>query len=128
MFARLAAICGALALFLMAIGFCGTIAHALAARTREEGVRLALGQSRLSLGWSMVREASLVIGLGVAAGIPAAVAAEHALHSVLFAASRLDLGVLAGAVALVVGIGSVAVALPAHRVASMKPMRALRHD
>jgi predicted permease len=124
--ARLTAIFSGLALGLACLGLYGVMSYTVARRTSELGVRLALGASRQSVLWLVLRQALVVIGAGVAAGLLLAFLAGRALTSLLFGLSPYDPATVftAGALLLLVSVGSGL--RPAWRAAHMNPTESLR--
>lgn len=113
------------ALFLSAIGLYGTLAFHVAQRRREVGVRMALGATGRSIAGLILREATLIVGLGWALGLGGAVLLRDTLQSQLYGVSPLDPRVLA-AVAIVLGAVAVAACLvPARSASRTDPIRAL---
>jgi macrolide transport system ATP-binding/permease protein len=126
--ARLTAAYGLLALVVAAIGLYGVTAYAVARRTREIGVRMALGADRSRVLADVVRGALAQTGIGLLVGLPVALLATSALASFLFGVTARDPMVFAeAALVLIVSAASAAV-LPARRAASIDPARALRTD
>jgi predicted permease len=119
---------GALALLLAAIGLYGVVAYGTAQRAGEFGVRLALGAQRRDVLWMVLRDALLLVGAGLAVGLPASMAASKYVHSVLFGVKPDDAASFAGTAAVLIAVGLAAAFLPARRSAGMDPMRALRHE
>ncbi len=121
---------GGLATLLAAIGLYGVMAFVVARRTKEIGLRMALGAKRSSVIWLVMREVLLLVGIGLAIGIPAALAAGRLV------ASKLNLHgivphdpVIAGiAILLLVVVSAFAGVIPARRAASIDPMIALRYE
>lgn len=126
--ARLATTFGGIALLLACLGLYGLTAHAVARRTREIGIRMAVGASRPNVLATVLRSALAQLGIGVAIGVPAAILAGRLLQASLFGVSGHDPAVLAGAVAALAGAAVVAALLPARRAASIDPVRALRSE
>ena len=117
-----------LALLLAALGLYGTIAYAVARRTPELGVRMALGARRQDVVWLVMRAALGVVLLGIAIGLPLALAAARGMGRLLYGIGPLDL-VSHGAAALVlIAIAALAAWLPARRAARLDPTRALRAE
>jgi ABC-type antimicrobial peptide transport system permease subunit len=116
------------ALMLAATGIYGVLSASVAERTREIGVRSALGASRASILALVVRQGMTLTGLGVAIGLGGAVVASRALVTLLFGVSRLDpvtyLGVIAGLVSVAAG----ACWVPAWRAARVDPAITLRAE
>lgn len=118
----------AIALFLGAVGLYAVISYAVSTRTREIGVRMALGADRDVVTRMVLREGLLLAGAGVAVGIGLAVALTRLLETVLFGVPATDpvtYGVTAG---LLVTIAALASWLPARRASRVDPMIALRHE
>jgi predicted permease len=124
--ARLAAAFGLLAVFLAAIGLYGVLAFAVARRTKEIGIRMALGARRSTVVSLVVRDGGLIVLAGVAIGLPAAWLAARAVASQLFGLSPADPMTIAVAVAVLVCVAALAAYLPARTASSVDPLRALR--
>ena len=128
MIALLASAFGGLATLLAGIGLYGILAYSTAQRTREIGIRMALGAQR----WGMVRlilgEILALAGVAIAVTIPVSMVVTRALRSQLFHVSTTDGGVYAVAIALIVTVAAVAAVVPARRAASVDPSRALRTE
>ncbi|MGA7521911.1 MAG: ABC transporter permease [Acidobacteriaceae bacterium] len=117
-----------LALLLSAIGLYGVIAYSVSQRTREIGVRMALGAERSAVRGMILREAGWLAAAGIALGLGGAVGAASLMHSLLFGVRAWDVSTLA-AVAVVLGVSAlVASYLPARRAAGVEPMEALRSE
>jgi ABC-type antimicrobial peptide transport system permease subunit len=118
----------ALALLLGVIGLYGVIAYSVSQRTREIGVRMALGAQRSTVYQLVLREAGLLTVLGISAGIVCALGATTLLRGLLFQIRSWDLPTL-GFVAIVLGAAALAASyIPAHRAASINPVDALRAE
>ncbi len=126
--ARLAGFFGALAAALAAIGLYGLMAYAVANRTREIGIRMALGAPRGRVLRTELWSALRLVAIGIAVGIPAAVTAGHAIAAQLFDVSASDPATLAAAAALLTLIAALAVYGPAQRASRVDPMVALRSE
>ena len=126
MLADLAAAFGALALLLAAIGLYGVLAYSVARRTREIGIRMALGSGAGSVVWLMAREALVLIATGIAAGIAIALSASHILAQYVSGVSVTDPGVLLSCSGVMLVIAALAVSIPASRAARVDPLIALR--
>lgn len=118
----------ALAVLLAAVGLYGVLAYATQSRTREIGVRLALGAPRRSLVSLVVREMAWIAALAVVVAVPGTVGLAHFFASQLYGVSTWDPVTLAVAVALTAGMVAVASALPARRATVVDPMVALRSE
>jgi predicted permease len=119
---------GLLAMLLAAIGLYGVIAYMVARRTVEIGIRMALGASRRRILWLVLREVSVLLAIGLAAGIPCAWLASGYLESQLFGIRAGDPGVIASAVAVLALAAFLPGYLPARRAASVDPLKALRYE
>jgi predicted permease len=128
LFADLTTMFGALALLLACVGLYGIMAYSVSRRTQEIGIRVALGADRRSLSAMVVREAIWVVLLGVAVGLPAAMAVSRLIASFLWDVKPFDPQTLAAAAALMLGVATVASAVPAHRATRIDPMQALRAE
>ena len=128
MLATLSGFFGGLALLLAAIGLYGVVAYGTLQRAGEIGIRMALGAGRAGLIWLVLRDALLLVTIGLAVGLPAALAAGRAVRSILFGIRPADAMAftLTGLVLLAAGMGAAFV--PARRAASMDPMGALRRE
>lgn len=116
-----------LALILGAIGLYGVLSYAVAERTREIGVRLALGATVANVRRMVVAQGARVVGLGLVLGIVAAVAASRIVASLLFGVAALDPATFGGMTALMAGVGLFACLLPAQRASSVDPVESLRN-
>jgi macrolide transport system ATP-binding/permease protein len=118
----------ALALLLGVVGFYGVVAYSVSRRTREIGVRMALGAQRSSVYQLILREAAWLTALGIIMGLVCSVAAATLMRGLLFEVRSWDVQTLA-AVASVLGISAVLASyLPARRAASVNPVDALRAE
>jgi predicted permease len=116
----------ALAMILAAVGLYGVLAYSTEQRTREIGVRLALGAQRSGVIVLVVREMVLIAAIATALAIPATIALARLFRSQLYGVTFADLPTLAAAVTLTAFMVAVAAALPARRAAAIEPMQALR--
>lgn len=115
-----------LAALLAFVGLYALLAHAVARRAREIGLRMAIGASRASVVAMVVREAMGLTLLGVALGVPCALAAGRLTGALVYGVDPSDPRALVAAAALFVVIGALAALLPARRASSIDPMTALR--
>jgi predicted permease len=125
---RLLAFFGLLALLLSSIGIYGVMAYSVAQRTREIGIRMALGarsQNVLSL---VVRQGMALVMGGVALGLIGAFAVTRLIGSLLFGVTAADPATFVAASLLLVGVAALAGYLPARRATKVDPLIALRHD
>jgi len=118
----------AVALVLGVVGLYGVIAYSVSQRTREIGVRMALGAKRSSVYKLVLREAGWLTALGLGIGLCCSVGASLLMRKLLFGIEAWDVPTLVG-VGFMLGLASmVASFLPAHRAASVNPMEALRAE
>jgi predicted permease len=117
-----------LTLFLVAIGIYGMLAHAVAQRTNEIGIRTALGARRKGLVWLILRDAAVILAAGLCLGIPAVLAAGQLVSSMLFGLAPSDPATIAFAALVVCATGMIAAYIPARRASRIDPMVALRHE
>jgi ABC-type antimicrobial peptide transport system permease subunit len=104
----------------------GVTAYAVARRTSEIGIRMALGAERGSVVAMVMRGAMLQAGLGLAIGIPVALVCVRFVKAQLYEITNADATVMAGAIVTLALAACVAGLIPARRAASIDPMRALR--
>jgi ABC-type antimicrobial peptide transport system permease subunit len=116
----------ALALLLTAIGLYGALAFAVASRTKEIGIRMALGAKRRSVVAAIVRQGMATVGVGSACGVALAPGATRLVNHLLVRTAIADWLFFALAAALVGAVGAVASWLPAQRAARVDPIVALR--
>ena len=116
------------ALVLAAVGIYGVLSASVTERTREIGVRSALGASRSDILEMVLRQGLSLTGLGIILGLAGAALASHALVTLLFGVSRLDPITYLGVVALLSGVSVIACWLPAWRAARVDPAIVLRTE
>jgi predicted permease len=126
MIVQLTSLFGLVALVLAAIGLYGVTAYAVAQRTSEIGIRMALGANHLHVQKMVLRDAFSHVGLGLLIGIPAAVAAGHFMAAELYGVDEWNLLVLGTTTAVLGVVALLAAALPAWRAAGVEPIQALR--
>jgi predicted permease len=126
--ARLSSLFGFIAVFLACIGIYGLLSYSVARRTSEFGVRLALGARSHMLLWLILRECILLLVLGLALGVPAALSSTRILRSLLYELSPLDPTAISIAIATVSVMTIAAAWLPARRATKIDPMQALRTE
>jgi putative ABC transport system permease protein len=117
-----------LAVGLAIVGVYGVVAYAAAQRTREIGIRVALGADRRDILSLVIASGLRWAGLGVVVGLAGAYAATRYLGTLLFAIAPTDPATFAGLAALMLGVAALASYLPARRAASANPLSALRGD
>jgi ABC-type antimicrobial peptide transport system permease subunit len=116
------------ALLLAAAGIYGLLAGSVAERTREIGVRAALGASRGNILALVLRQGLALTGLGVAIGLAGAAAATQAIATMLFSVSRLDPVTYLGVIVLLSGVSVIACGAPAWRAVRVDPASTLRAE
>ncbi len=119
---------GGLALLLAAIGIYGVLSFSIARRTREMGIRLALGAAPREVFLSVVRGGMTLVGAGAVIGLIGGFAAARSLERFLYGVPTSDPATFAGAAALLVAIALVACIVPARRAMRVNPITALRSD
>ncbi len=124
--AGLSAAFGLLATLLASVGLYGVLAYSVTRRTREIGLRLALGALSRDVVWLVLREALLLLGLGLAAGLPAALILAHYARGQLFGVGFADPVSLGLAVAALAAAATLASVIPARRAGRLDPALALR--
>jgi putative ABC transport system permease protein len=126
--AILAGCFAAVALMLCVIGLYGLMAYAVTGRTREIGIRIALGAQRGEILRGVLRESVLLTGIGVAIGLPCAIAATRLIRSMIYGISRTDMMTFALVVGTLAAVGIVGGYIPARRAMRVDPMEALRNE
>lgn len=128
LFARLSSFFALLALTLACVGLYGTLSYAVARRTNEIGIRMAIGAERWSIVRMVLQEALLLALLGIGIGVPAALAASRLISAMLYGLKPADPLTLVAATLLMIGVAALAGYLPARRAAKVDPMVALRYE
>ena len=124
--ARLVSLFGGMALLLATVGLYGTMSYALARRTNEIGIRMAVGASRRNVADMVLRETLALVLAGFALGVPAALAGARVIASRLFEVTPADPLTLAFAATALGVVAAVAAFVPASRAARVDPLVALR--
>ena len=122
------AIAGSMALALGIIGIYGVISYTVSQRTREIGIRLALGAQKSELKWMFVRSALALTGIGIAIGVCSAASLMQLMKSLLFGTSPLDPATYLAVLLVLAASAAVASYLPARRAAAIDPVEALRAE
>jgi predicted permease len=119
---------GGLALLLACIGLYGVMAYSVVRRTREIGIRMALGAERAAVLWRVLRESLWLVLLGAFAGLTLAVWAAPFAGDLLYELSPTDPAVFLGSAALLIVVAALASYLPARRASRIEPVVALRDE
>jgi putative ABC transport system permease protein len=119
---------GLLATMLAGVGLYGVLAFSTAQRTREIGIRIALGSTRLGVSRLVLADVLRLVGIGIVLAIPCSVLLARLLRSQLFGVSSADPLTLAGVVLLIAVVAVVAAIIPARRASSVDPTTALRAE
>ena len=119
---------GVFALLLASMGLYGRLVYAVAERTREIGIRLALGAKKGVVMWTILREVLKLVLCGVVIGLPLALASARSVRILLYGVRPFDPSILAGVVIAIAGVAIVAGYLPARRASNIDPMVALRYE
>ncbi len=117
-----------IALFMAALGLYGVMSYSLTRRTNEIGIRMALGASALGVRRMVLGETLRMMAIGVAVGLPCAIAAARLISSRLFEVTAFDPISIAVAISMILGAGLLAGDVPAYRASKVDPMVSLRHD
>jgi predicted permease len=128
MIASLSAVFGFLATLLAVIGLYGVMAYTVAQRTREVGIRMALGAARASVIWMVMREVLLLVAIGVVAGVGFSLMLTRVVQSQLFGLTPHDPLTLVFATAALALVACAAGYIPALRASRLDPMKALRYE
>ena len=126
--AGLSSVFGVLATLLAMIGLYGVMAYVVAQRTREIGIRIALGAIARDVGGMILRDVAVLVGVGLAIGLPAAWMLGRYVETQLFGITPNDPLTMAAAVAALMFVAALAGVIPARRAARINPVRALRHE
>jgi ABC-type antimicrobial peptide transport system permease subunit len=126
--AMLSAGFGLLATLLASIGLYGVMAFVVARRRKELGIRLALGAQPGLVIWLVMREVLLLLAIGLAIGIPAAMALGQFVSSQLYGIKSHDPWIAGSTMAVLTIVSAAAGLIPAHRASRIDPILALRHE
>jgi predicted permease len=126
--ARLASFFGVLALLLACVGLYGVMSYGVARRTNEIGIRMALGAQGRSVLWLVLREALLLVGIGLVVGVLASLAVTKTAAALLYELKPNDPLTIAGATLLLGAVALVAGYLPARKASKVDPLIALRYE
>jgi predicted permease len=125
---QLAAVFAILATLLAMLGLYGVMAHSVTRRTREIGIRIALGAQAGRIRGMVLREMLWIVGIGLGTGVPAAFFLARLTESQLFGVKANDVAVIAGATVALAATAALAAYLPARRASRVNPLRALRYE
>jgi predicted permease len=128
LFARLSTFFALLALVLACVGLYGLTSYAVARRTNEIGIRMALGAERTRILGMVLRDALALAALGIVVGVPLALAASRLVASMLYELKPTDPITIAAATVLLAAVAVLAGYLPARRASKVDPMVALRYE
>jgi len=126
--AKLSAFFGALVLSLVCVGLYGSMAYNVSARTREIGIRMALGAPRHNVVWMVTCDAWIVLAVGIVVGVPAGIAASRLFEAMLFGVDKTDPLSIASAILALAAISVTAAFIPVRRATKVDPMVALRYE
>jgi predicted permease len=121
-------IASTLALILGSVGLYGVLSYVVGQRTREIGVRMALGAAAGEVRRMVVLQGARVVAIGIVIGLVVALASTRALGSILYGVAAFDAPTFAGMTALLIGVGVLASYLPARRASRVDPVEALRGE
>ena len=124
----LVGIFGGLALLITVVGLYGLLTYTVTQRTREIGIRMALGADRSQVTGMILRQSFLLMIAGITIGVTVSLWADKFLKSFLYGVSNHDPWMLALGPVILLSFGTIAAVLPARRAASVDPMQALRSD
>ncbi len=125
---KIAGAVGLLDLLLASLGLYGVVAYAVSRRTREIGIRMALGARRREVLWLVLKRGMALPALGASLGVPIALAVGHTIRGLLYGVSPLDPLVLLVSLAMFLVVALLACYIPARRAARIDPMVALRYE
>jgi ABC-type antimicrobial peptide transport system permease subunit len=128
MIAALSTVFGVLATVLAVMGLYGVMAYTVARRSREIGIRMALGANSGNVVWLVMREVLLLVVGGVGVGLPAALALSKLVRAQLYGVEPDDPRSIAAATLLLAAVAVLAGYLPARRASSYDPVRVLRYE
>ena len=122
------ALFGSIALFVAAIGLFGLMSYNVSRRTREIGIRMAMGAEGREVLALVLRESMMLVTIGIVIGVATALAGGRLITSQLFGLEPTDAVTMASAILVLIGVSAAAGYLPARRAARVDPMIALRYE
>ena len=128
MVAQLSAAFGALALLLAAVGLYGVLSYGVARRTNEIGIRMALGARGGKVVGMILGETAILVGIGLAIGIPVSLVCARLVESKLFGLKPTDPLIIGAALGILIAVALVAAYIPARRASRVDPLVALRYE
>jgi predicted permease len=128
MIAMLSAVFGMIATILATVGLYGVMAYTVARKTREIGIRMALGAFGKDVIWMVMREVLVLVGAGAAIGITAAILLTRYIQAQLYGLAPNDPATLVSATIALIAVAAIAGYLPALRASRVDPIRALRYE
>ena len=126
--AQLSTFFGLLAVFLSCIGIYGVMSYVVTRRTNEIGIRMALGAGRSNMLWMVLREILILVTIGIAVGVPVALAGDRLVSNMLFELKPTDPVTLVSATVVLLLVAAIAGYLPARRASLVDPVVALRYE
>jgi predicted permease len=126
--ANLSAIFGLLATLLAMVGLYGVVAYMVTKRTREIGIRMAIGALARDVAWLILRDVAWTVAAGIALALPLAWASTRLVQGQLYGVTPIDPTAIGAAVSVLLIVATIAGLIPARRAARMNPTAALRHD
>ncbi len=128
LFAQLATLLGGVAVLLAMIGLYGLLAYSVSRRTPELGLRMALGADRGTVRWMVLKQSLVLVGAGLALGVPAAISGNRFVSSLLYEISPSSPLTLMAATGIMLVVSLLAAFIPAHRASRVDPAIALRAE
>lgn len=119
---------GALALVLACIGLYGILAYAVARRTNEIGLRMALGASERAVRWLVFREALVLAAVGIGVGVPASLWLGQVTETFLYGVEPMDIPTLAATTVVLLACAAIAGIAPACQASRLNPIAAIRSE
>jgi len=118
----------AIAVALAALGLYGVVSFAVAQRTREIGIRVALGARRLDVGMLVVRQTMTIVTVGLAAGVGLALIVSPTLRAFLYGVPAVNVASFLSVAGVLTGVALIACYVPARHATTLDPLKALRQE